>query len=247
MRKIGFNTVAVAGAAMLFPAGVHAIPVTFDTFGPLPQATFGGTGIPNDEVAAGSQFVFNDVTITVALSATQRFNNPALTSDGAGTFFATPGSNTPPGTTLEGSLWNFNYYVEVASPSGSADVSDFQFDLLYDFDPAANSGAAALGRIDLTAGTIPAVGGGTVPSVIQGSQNLLFNFLDTGVPGIVTPPPLADYDPDVFGEYTFALLVSQAGFPLETVAMKVQVIPEPATAGLALIAASGLLARRRRI
>ncbi len=34
----------------------HSITLWYDTFGPLDQATFGGTGIPNDEVAISSQF-----------------------------------------------------------------------------------------------------------------------------------------------------------------------------------------------
>jgi hypothetical protein len=44
----------VAAAALLSLSSLsHAAPV-YDTFGALPQATFGGSGIPNDAVAIGT-------------------------------------------------------------------------------------------------------------------------------------------------------------------------------------------------
>ncbi|MEM1445218.1 MAG: hypothetical protein AAGF84_04130 [Planctomycetota bacterium] len=226
------------------------MPIIFDTFGPLPQATFGGTGIPNDEVAAGSSFVSGDTTIVVALSATQRFSeNPPLTSDNAGTFFATPGSNTPASDPngLLGATWNFNFYIEVDNPNDpTLSVDDFEVDLFYDFDPAPNTVLADLGRIDIDSGTAAAVLSGDIapnPTVVQGSQNALFGFLQNDIPGFVDAPPLAPFDPSALGEYTFALQISGGGFAIETVSMKV-VVPEP-TAALALLAGPGLFVRRR--
>ncbi|MEM1098095.1 MAG: PEP-CTERM sorting domain-containing protein [Planctomycetota bacterium] len=243
--KFRFAMAASAALSCVALTG-HAVPITFDSFGSLPQATFGGTGIPNDEVAAGSQFVFGDTTVTAALSATQRFNNPALTSDGAGTYFATPGSNTPPGTTIEGSTWNFNFYIEVDDPNGTLAVNDFQVDLLYDFDPAADNTAGDLGKIDITnsinAELLAAPPGTPAPTVVQDSQNLFFGFLANDIPGFIDAP-VGTFDPNVNGEYTIALQVTDAGFPLETVAIKV-VVPEPATMGL--LGSAGLLMLRRR-
>jgi len=239
-------TLSVAASAALFSGAALSAPI-FDVFGPLPEATFGGTGIPNDEVAVGSQFIDGDTTITVALSATQRFFNPPLGNDGAGTYFAQAGSNFGgPGdpSLLEGSLWNFNYYMNVDDPSGTAKLTDYDITLYYDFDPVADNGLVGLGQIDVTAGLFafdPAA------TTAQGSENLLFGFLDTGVPGIVTPPLFPAFDPNALGEYNFALAVERTGFGVETVAMDVQVVPIPAAAVLFPSALAWLgWARRRR-
>jgi len=230
-----------AGAVLVSSA--HATPI-FDEFGPLPQATFGGTGIPNDEVAAGIQIVDGDVTITIALSATQRFSNPALTNDTAGTYFATTGSNFGGSgeSTNEGALWNFNYYMSIEGDNGATPVlADYQIDLYYAFDTTPDNGIGTLGRIDVTAGLNafdPAA------TVAQGSENLLFDFLATPAAPFVFPPAGA-FDPNAVGEYNFAITVTQpGGFGIETVAIDVVVVPTPAT--LALLAPAGLIATRRR-
>jgi len=46
-------------AVAALPATAVATPI-YDTFGPLDTATFGGQGIPNDEVAVSSQFIDGD-------------------------------------------------------------------------------------------------------------------------------------------------------------------------------------------
>ncbi|MEL7484959.1 MAG: hypothetical protein AAFN41_11485 [Planctomycetota bacterium] len=237
------KTLVLAGAsAVVLAAPAQADPI-FDIFGPLPQATFGGTGIPNDEVAAGTQIVDGDNLITVALSATQRFSNPALGNDGAGTYFAGPGSNFGGNgeSTTEGSLWNFNFYMSIESLSGgSPRLADYQIDLFYDFDPGVDTALGDLGRIDVTNNLLL-----TDPNadVAQGSQNLLFNFLSTSVPGLIDAPS-GSFDPNALGEYSFALTVSQVGgLPAETVAIDV-VVPAPASA--ALFGVAGLVGMRRR-
>ncbi|MEM6506300.1 MAG: PEP-CTERM sorting domain-containing protein [Planctomycetota bacterium] len=216
----------------------------FDAFEPLPQATFGGQGIPNDEVAVSRAIVDGDVTITVAMSATQRFSNPPLTNDGAGTYFATPGTNFGANneSSTEGSLWNFNYYMTVEGANGATPIlADYQFDLFYDFDPGADNTLGSLGSINLTnsilASPEPAA------TLLEGSQNLLFGFLGSTLPGFITAPS-GSFDPNALGEYTFAIQVSRAGFGVETVAMDVQVIPEPTS--LALLGLGGLIVIRQR-
>ena len=95
VRALG-GAAVLAATAFGFAATASATP-TFDTFGPLPQATFGGSGIPNDAVA---QSTFEGTGI-LALSSTQRFFNPPVTNDGAGNYFAEPGSNFGgPGSTV---------------------------------------------------------------------------------------------------------------------------------------------------
>lgn len=108
-------------ALVLTAMPLSATPL-YDTFGPL-DATWGGTGIPNDEVAISSQWSNGSTLITVAMSATQRYGNPVVTSDGAGTFFAQTGSNFGDmgQSTSEGALWNFNMYVDIDSTTETID------------------------------------------------------------------------------------------------------------------------------
>ena len=82
------HLMAAALPMALLAAPLHAqFTPTGGTFGSLPQATFGGSGIPNNAVQMGH----NVGGVDLGLTATQRFTSPALTNDGAGTFFATPG------------------------------------------------------------------------------------------------------------------------------------------------------------
>ncbi|MEM9351637.1 MAG: hypothetical protein AAGA92_01360 [Planctomycetota bacterium] len=237
---------ALTLSALFSSAAATAIAVPiFDTFGPLDEATFGGQGIPNDEVAVSRQFTDgNDIEITVALSATQRFSNPALSNDGAGTYFATPGSNFggngESGT--EGALWNFNFYIAVEGFNGATPLlTDYQIDLKYDFDPASGTPVGDLGSIDLTNSLLF-----NDPNsiLVEDSQNLLFSFLGTSVPGFLVAPS-GSFDQNALGEYTFAITISGNGFPIETVAMNVEVIPEPTALFLASLAGVALLGRRR--
>lgn len=230
-------------AILSLAATAHATPV-FDTFGPLDDATFGGQGIPNDEVAISSQFIDGDVVITVAMSATQRFSNPPLTNNGAGTYFATPGSNFGGNneSASEGALWNFNFYMKVAGTNGATPVlADYQIDLFYDFDTSFDTAIGSLGKINITNAILGSANPGA--TLLEDSQNLMFGFLASAIPGVITPPPGA-FDPNALGEYNFAIQVSRAGFGVEAVAMDVQVVPEPA--GLTLLGLGGLTLTRRR-
>lgn len=230
-------------AIMSLTAAAQATPI-YDTFGPLDDATFGGQGIPNDEVAISSQFIDGDVTIIVAMSATQRYSNPALTNNGAGTYFATPGSNFGGNneSVNEGALWNFNYYMKVVGTNGATPVlADYQIDLYYDFNTGFDTPLGSLGKINVTNAILGSVTPGT--TLVEDSQNLMFGFLASPIPGVITPPAGA-FDPNALGEYNFAIQVSRNGFGVETVAMDVQVVPEPAS--LALLTLGGLALTRRR-
>ncbi len=236
---------AMLGLALLVPAMARATPI-YDTFGPLPQATFGGQGIPNQEVAVSSQFYDGDVTITVAMSATQRYSNPALTNDGAGTYYATTGSNTGGNneSATTGALWNFNYYLKVEGANGATPVlTDYQIYMYYDFNPSFDTPIGQLGKIDVTASLNDF--GNPSSTLEENSQNLMFAFLTTNAPPYIVPPA-GSFDPNALGEYNFGIQVSKDGWGIETVAMDVQVVPEPSTLALMAVGLVAVLVRRRR-
>jgi hypothetical protein len=238
-----YATLAGLVGALALPLSVSAAPL-YDTFGPLDVATFGGQGIPNDEVAISSQFSNGNSLITIAMSATQRYSNPALTNDGAGTYFAQAGSNygakTPPDP-LEGALWNFNFYINIESATET--LTDYQIDLFYDFDPLFDNGPAGLGTINIT----NAILGGSDPtaSLVEDSQNLMFSYLASGIPGLVNAPG-GSFDPNALGEYNFGIQVSQSGWGVENVRMDVQVVPIPAAVWLFGSALLGLGVVKRK-
>ena len=217
----------------------------YDTFGPLDDATFGGTGIPNDEVAISSQFSNGTSLITVAMSATQRYGNPALTNDGLGTYFAGTGSNTGPGSpsgTGVGALWNFNFYINIDSTTET--LADYDITIFYDFDTAFDNGPAGLGTINIT----NAILGGpdpTTTTLVEGSENLMFGYLASGIPGLVNAPAGA-FDPNALGEYNFGISVGQSGWGVENVRMDVQVVPVPAAVWLFGSGLLGLVGMARR-
>ncbi len=253
------NTARLTGllCALALPGIAAATPV-YDTFGPLTGANFGGTGIPNDSVAISSQFYDGDNLITVAMNATQRYSNPVVTNNGAGTFYAGTGSNLQgPGAGTMGALWNWNYYIKVegvgASPP-SPILSDYDITLYYDFNPAFdNLAASTLGKIDVTAALKCY---GSAASITQGSENLMFGYLASAatcpVPGpnfgtaLITPSAsFPTFDPNASGEYNFSIRVARDGWGVENVAMDVQVVPVPAAVWL-FGSALGLLGLSRR-
>lgn len=243
--RIGGLTAVLGAVGVLFAGATASAAPIYDYFGPLDEATFGGTGIPNDEVAVASQFVDGDTLVTVAMSATQRFSNPALTNDGLGTYFATPGSNFGGAgeSSTEGALWNWNYFIRVESTTGgSPALTDYQIDIYYDFDTALDNPLGDLGRIDVTASLLASAPPGV--TLVEDSQNLLFGFLAADAPPFIDAPS-GSFDPTALGEYNFAIQVSRAGFGIETVAMDVQVVPEPGTALLLGLGLAGLSRRSR--
>jgi hypothetical protein len=239
------NVARVTGlvCALALPGLASATPL-YDTFGPLTGANFGGSGIPNGSVAISSQFEDGANTITVAMNATQRYSNPVVTNDGLGTFFAGTGSNTGGAnqSTTTGALWNFNYYIDVTGPG--AVLANYDIKLFYDFNPAFDNGPTDLGVVNVTNGILA-----TNPLLTnaQGSENLMFGYLATSVPGFLTAPggAFTSFDPNATGEYNFAIQVTRAGWSVEQVRMDVQVVPVPAAVWL-FGSALGLLGLARR-
>ncbi len=231
IRNLGILACALGVASIATAAPITA---TFTTFGALPGATFGGTGIPNNAVA-----ITTSGELTLGLTATQRFGAPALTNNGAGVFTAQAGvSADAPSPADPYALWNFGFYI-----AGST-AAQYSFRLFYDFDPAADTEQAEHGRTLAPAGA--------VTSTSQGSWNLGMNFLELGAPIVEDTPLVPSFDPRVAGQYSFALVAYSSDEELARTAIVVNVnavpVPEPtslALAGLAL-AALGLGRRRAR-
>jgi hypothetical protein len=179
MKRLLFATV-VGLFALVVASAASAGSVT--TFGTLAGATFGGSGIPNDNVAITTITVGSDV-LTLGLTATGRYDNPQLGDNNAGTFYAKPG--------VVGGLatWNFDFYADIKG------AGSYTFKLLYDFDPAAGTLEASLGVI-----TFPGTGS---TFVAQDSWNLAMPFLGHTVSGLTAP--LGSFNPNANGEYTFLL------------------------------------------
>jgi hypothetical protein len=55
----------------------------------------------------------------------------------------------------------------------------------------------------------------------------LFGFLATSIPGFITAPTSPAFNPNVNGEYNFAIQVARSGWAVEQVRMDVQVVPVP--------------------
>lgn len=240
------TTLAAAAALCVTAAGAMAAPVTpvAPMFGDVQTATatpvtFGGMGIPTDRSAFGTFTAMNGDQLILGLAAHQRFSNPALADDGAGTYTAGAGANDgTPGSMVGtiGATWNFAFFVEVIDNGGGSAMGDFGTSLLYDLDPGAGTDDADHGTIALGA-----LGAAGMLNPIEGSQNANFGFLTVPAPGL-TPPAFAPFDPNAPGEYTFALRST-----LGEVAIQVNVVSasEPgalalAGAGLAVLGATRL-------
>jgi len=229
--------------------GISSAFTIYDEFGSFEDATWGGSGIPNDAVAASMQIVNGDDLLRVAMSATERYSNPAVGDNGEAIYSAEIGSNCgvdtdPVGcpSANQGALWNWNYFVDV---TGGGVLGDYQIDIWYDLEAGAQRAfgdLSGLGRIDITA-SLYAQGLENL-TMIEGSENNLFAWLGTDQLPFVDAPDTV-FDPNAVGNYQYAITVTRTGFPVDTVAMEVNTVPVPASIWL-LGSAIGLLGWIRR-
>jgi hypothetical protein len=232
---------------VLSSVGAFAQPVTptFSSFGALPAANFGGSGIPNSFVAITNYSSAAALSaLTLGLSAAQRCSGAVcgttVTNDGAATFTAESGA--PFVANPSYASWNVNFYAQ-----GNTNL--YSFKLLYDFNPAVGNVANTHGEIKL----FTLSGSSGTGGLDQNSLNMGFGYLTTGFPvfpGVVTPPSFTPFNPNVNGEYSFALIASDklSGLELARSAIIVSSVPEPEgyVLGLAGLIGLGMVGSRRR-
>lgn len=251
---LGFSAFVAANA---FAA--MAITPSYDTFGTLSGATFGGTGIPNNAVAQVS-----NANLVLGLTATSRFDtmlNP-VTNNGAGSFTALAGadSHAPSSPADPYGRWNFNYFVGPGANPTANPSATFSYRIFYDFDPAANNLDSTHGVIAFPHSSFLLASTAIGYVANQGSLNLGFDNLSVTVPagpyGIYAPSPSFTFDPNALGQYTFRLAAySISGsnpFATEVLSTSilVNVVPEPAEWAMmltGLLAVAALARRRKRV
>ncbi len=214
----------IATALLLAPSSAFALCGNTNPtqFGLLAQATFGGTGIPNNSVV----FLTNSCSnTTMGLTATPRFSSPALSNNGVSTFHANPGfDSSAPGTYAQ---WNFDFYV------GGPNTSGLFYTLMMDLDPSAGTNFLAY---DFSGNN-------------QNSWNIGMGFYGPGGVGPGNPTVAGVYDYKLI-EWQDAAHVRQIGEVDMTVDVGTITTAAPEPASIVLMTTGfvgiGAFARRRR-
>jgi len=202
----------------------------YDTFGALPAANFGGTGISNAAVAVDTftgRNIFGQATgtITLGLTVTPRYANQAVTNNGAGVFYAAAGVDQTNASSIAQQLatWNIDYYI-----GGNTFGNPYVYTLLFDVDPSANENFKTV----------------LLGANSQDSTNLGFNLAEFFYS--------YSFDPSAIGQYSFILQATNmftgsiVGKTSVLVNVAANQIPEPASLALVALGLMGVAAVSRR-
>ena len=198
------------------------------TFGTLSGATWGGSGIDNNNAVITTISNPNPLaqggTVTLGLEANPRLTPGTLANDGVSTYYANPGSSAGHPTWAN---WNMGFYLG-SSPNNT--LSQYAFTLTYGMEGGASFTFDPMLILDNTG----------APNSAQNSENLGFSFLSV---------PIGGFDPNASGVYDFTLNAYLGGTLLGSDSAKVVVgrsVPDGGnTMALLGFAACGLLVFKR--
>lgn len=180
----------IALAMIAFSSSAINIDPTFDQFGALPEATFGGSGIPNSSVAV-THVTSGNFNITLGLTAHQRYNNPAVNNNGAGTFYAVSGGDAGNGKPNY-ARWNIGYYADVSPDLSNLNIlNGYSLRFYFDKNPAVDNDVITFVPLE--------------PSLLNGAT---YDSQDSWNLGMGIPFGLLDptiFNPSADGEYEFFL------------------------------------------
>jgi hypothetical protein len=212
--------------ASLLSSGLVAMATTTTTFGTLPGATWGGSGIDNNNAQITTISIPGaaPIAITLGLEANPRLTPGVLANNGAGTYYATTGSSAGHPTWAN---WNMGFYIG-ASPANTLGL--YTFTLTYGLEGGSSFTFDPMLIGDNTG----------APNTAQNSENLGFGFLSI---------PIGGFDPNASGTYDFTLSAYVNGDLLGSDSAKVVVgngVPDGgSTIAMLGFAACGLLVFKR--